>query len=203
MRWRCEHRKRPIPTATHTTPAHTGYVADYDPDDYSGGLSDADHDDIKGPKDHDNDTDNKTGSYYDPDDGTFRNFGKAAGAADKSSITALVRRYFIVAAARKGSTACSMLYSPLARAIPEEYGRPPGPVYLRGKTCAKVATKLFTRDHEQLQAYVGNLEVTGVRLDHDHGFAVLRFARLPGRQIQVQREHKAWKIDELLDRELP
>lgn len=192
---------------THGTPKAAAtqpkYFADYDPDDYASGVSDADNDDIKGPKDRDNDADNKTGSYYDDDDKSIRAFGHAAGAADRRAITALVKRYFTLAAAGDGSRACSLLHPALAKAVPESYGQPPGPAYLRGKTCAQVITKLFMRDHEQLNAYLGNLEVTGVRLDRNRGLAVLRFARLPGRQIQVEREHKTWKIGELLDRELP
>jgi hypothetical protein len=191
------------PNRTITDATHLKYFADYDPDDYSGGNGDADNDDIKGPKDRDNDADNKTGSYYDRDDNSFRAFGHAARPADRKAITALVRRYIAVAAAGDGASACTLLYSALAKAVPETYGQPPGPAYLRGKTCAEVTTKLYARDHEQLHAYLRTLEVTGVRLDHNTGLVVLRFTGLPGRRIEVERERKGWKIGALLDRELP
>jgi hypothetical protein len=198
--------------STDVRPAHAPHniaatnphnFGDYDPDDYDTRFSDGDNDDIRGPRDRDNDLDNKTGSYYDRDDSSVRAFGRPAGPADQRAITALVKRYFTAAAADDGHMACSLLYSKLAKIIPESYGKPPGPAYLRGKTCPEVMTKLFERNHEQLSAYIASLQVAGVRIDHDGGRAVLRFAALPGRQIEVEREHKKWKIYALLDRELP
>jgi hypothetical protein len=194
---------RPAHAPHNIAATNPHYFGDYDPDDYNTRLSDGDNDDIRGPRDRDNDLDNKTGSYYDRDDSSVRAFGRPAGAADRRAITALVERYFAAAATDDGHVACSLLYSKLARIIPESYGKPPGPAYLRGKTCPEVMTKLFARNHEQLSTYIASLQVASVRLDHNSGLAVLRFAALPGRQVEVEREHKKWKIYALLDRELP
>ena len=52
-------------------------------------------------------------------------------------------------------------------------------------------------------AHAAELQVTGVRVDHASGVAVLGFKTLPGRQLRVAREGKVWKVDGLLDLELP
>jgi hypothetical protein len=189
-----------------TTPVSSlgSLTGDYDNDDYTVAHSgDGDSDDNHRPKDRDNDIDNKSGSYYDADDNVVRRYGHAADAIDEHAITALVKRYFATAVAHDGAAGCSMILSTVARSIPEDIGRPPGPPYLRGNTCAAVVSKVFNVNHKQLGAYAAALRITGVRVDHDHGVAVLGFRMLPGREIRVERQGGAWKIEGLLDRELP
>ncbi|HEY5194239.1 MAG TPA: hypothetical protein VIJ39_10265 [Solirubrobacteraceae bacterium] len=186
-----------------STPSRT--IGDYDSDDSgeSGRFNDADNDDIKGPKDRDGDADNSTGSYYDSDDDSIRDFGHAASAADQRAVTTLVKHYYTAAAADNGAAGCAVTYSTIAKLIREDQGHAPGPPYLRGNTCAVVMSKLFQHDQRQLKIYNALLRVTGVRLDHGHGFAVLGFDGLPGREIAVEREDGTWKIEALLDSELP
>lgn len=192
-------------SASGARPTLHHILSDYDNDDYESNQygGDGDDDDISGYTDRDGDSDNKSNSYYDGDDNNVRGFGHAASRAGRHAITALTKRYYAATAADDGANACSMMASALAKAIPEDQGRPPGPPYLRGKTCAVVMSKLFKQYHRQLAAYVATLDVDGVRISGGRGLAVLRFTTLPGRQIAVEREHGVWKIDALLDEELP
>lgn len=192
-------------TATNSSAAPTwsNITGDYDPDDHNKQAGDGDNDDNNKPKDRDGDSDNGSNSYYDGDDNAVRRFGHAASAVDTEAVTTVVKRYFGAAAAEDGATACPMIVSSLAEAVPEDLGRPPGPPYASGKTCAEVLSKVFKYNHRQLAAYAARLEVTGVRLDRNHGVAVLGFRTLPGRLIHVVRESGVWKINTLLDSELP
>lgn len=192
------------PDAASVAPIQNAITGDYDNDDYNNvpHTGDADNDDSK-PTDRDNDSDNSTGSYYDSDDSGVRDFGHAADASDKQVITTLVERYYHVAAAEDGAAGCSMIMKSLERSLPEDLGRSPGPTYLRGKTCSAVMSKVFKQDHQQLAAYAAGLEITGVRIDGNRGIAVLGFKALPGRQMRLAREGHAWKLEGLLDSELP
>jgi hypothetical protein len=154
-------------------------------------------------KDSDGDGDNLTNSFYDTDDKAILAYGHAASAAEVQAVTAVVKRYYAAASAGDGATACSLIYSILAESIAEDYGRPPGPPALRGKTCAVVMSKLFKQRHQQLTADVFTLKVTGVRVDGKRGSALLSFRRMPDRHILVHRERGAWKIYTLLDAGLP
>jgi len=178
---------------------------DYDSDDdYNDKLhGDADNDDSTKPKDRDNDSDNTSNSYYDKDDNVVLHYGHATNAQDRRTITALVKRYFAAAARQDGASACSMIASSLANSVAETLGGKAGPAYSRGNTCAAVMSKLFYHYHRQLAAHESQLEVTAVRLDGPKGIAVLGFKTLPGRQLHVARENAVWKIDALLDLELP
>jgi len=153
--------------------------------------------------DADNDTD--LGA---PNDDTNNNgvvdFGHEADAADTQAITDLVKRYFAAALAGNGAAACSMLYSTLSESVPEDYGEsPPGQPYMRGTTCPAVLKLLFKHEHPQLAAEVPKLQVARVRLSEHHGLVVLRFAKLPERQISVGREGHTWRIQGLLDSPMP
>lgn len=157
--------------------------------------------------DDDNDTDNdlldnaKYG-YYDRDDASTRTYGHAAGTADRRAITALVGRYYAAAAAGDGATACSLIYSTFARAIPEDYGHnSAGPAYLRAaKTCPAIMSLLFKHFHGQL---AGAFRVTGVRVGDARAFALTGSATGPASLVEVRREQGAWKIDTLLGNPLP
>jgi hypothetical protein len=177
---------------------------EYDEDDSPTGTShgDGDNDDAK-PTDRDNDSDNSSSSYYDSDDTSVRGFGHAANASDRRAITALIASYYAAAAAGDGAKACSLIYSTLAGTLPEDLAGA-GPAYLRGtKTCPRIMSKLFEQNHLQFAAYSTKLEVSGIRLKSGRGLVVLGFKTLPGRQIEVGREHGVWKIFAVVDQELP
>jgi hypothetical protein len=125
-------------------------------------------------------------------------YGKEAGEPDKREITALVNRYYVAAAADDGANACSLIYSVLAEAIPEDYGRPPGPLALRGKTCAAVMSKLFKRIPRQPSAVLATTMVTDVRVSGKRGWVGLKSSAMPSGEIIVEREHNSWKIDTLI-----
>jgi hypothetical protein len=143
---------------------------------------------------------------YDSDDGrladndavTLRGYGHDAPPSDRSTIVALVRRYFAAAAAEDGAGGCALIESSLARAVPLDYGRL-GPPYMRGKTCAAVLTLLFRHEHAGLALKARQLRVTGVRLEDREGFALLSFGRMPERQISVVRDGGTWRVSTLLD----
>lgn len=193
-------------TSTELAPASSSITGDYDgDDDHANKLNynDADNDDSTKRKDRDNDSDNAGNSYYDSDDATVRGYGRAANGRDRRTIAALVSRYFAAAAREDGATACSMIVKVYANSVPEDLGRPPGPPYSRGGTCAAVLSKLFYHYHRQLAAHAAQLEVTSVRTGQGRAVAVLGFKTLPGRALWVAREGSVWKVDALLDLELP
>ncbi len=155
----------------------------------------------KADADKDNDI---TAPYDDKRHPDVFGFGQAASPADRQAVTALIERYYAAAAAEDGAKACSMIYVTLAEAVPEDYGTsPPGPAYMQGKTCPAILTLLFKHFHAQLAAGLPLLKVTRVRLEHRHGLAVLSFGKMPERQIAVRRERHTWKLEALLDSELP
>lgn len=151
------------------------------------------------------DKDNNLGVASDEkSNGDVLGLGKAASASEKRAVTTLVKRYYAAAGAEDGAMACAMIYSTLSESIPEDYGQsPPGPPYLHGKTCPAVMTLLFKHLHPQIALELPKLEVVRVRLIEHHGIAVLRFGALPERQISVAREGRSWKIQGLIDSEIP
>jgi hypothetical protein len=155
----------------------------------------------------DNDSDET--NHKDEDDHSIHNYGRAASAVDKQKIRALVENYYAVATARKGVRACSLIYSGLAKsstlgeAAEVAYPPAPGVPPLRGKSCAQITSLLFIEDHQQLATDAATVQVTAVRVKGNYGLALLGFKTMPERQFPVQRERGTWKIDALLDRELP
>lgn len=152
----------------------------------------------------DADKDNDFSAYDDKHHRELVDFGHAASAAERHTITTLIKRYYTAAAAGDGAAACSMLYRSFARAVPEDYGTsPPGPSYIQAKTCSGALTKLFAHFHGQIAAEFPILKVTHVRLRERNGLVLLSFQKLPERQISVIREGHTWRLDALLDSELP
>jgi hypothetical protein len=186
-------------------PASSNITGDYDgDDDYNNQRSsDGDNDDSTKPKDRDNDSDSSGKSYFDSDDSSVRGFGHAASSVDSKTIASLVKRYFAAATTGDGVAACSMFVSSIARSVPEDLGGPAGPLYARGSTCAAVMSKAFEHYHRQIAAHAATLEIADIRVKRGGGVAVLAFKKLPGREIHVAREGGGWKIEALLDRELP
>jgi hypothetical protein len=151
----------------------------------------------------DADKDNDFGGITDERFNRELNGGHAASAADRRTITALVKRYYASALADNGASACSMIYSTLAEAVPEDYGTTGGPPYMQGaKTCSVALGLLFKHYHAILALQVPKLKVTHVRLFERHGYALLSFGSLPEREISIAREGHVWRIDALLDNEL-
>jgi hypothetical protein len=152
----------------------------------------------------DADKDNDIGTSGDDEvNGEVLYSGRKADPTDKRTITALIKRYYAVAAAEDGLRACSMLYSTVAEAVAEDYGvTPNGPAYMKGNTCPKVMTLLFKHEHPQIALELPKLDVFRIRLNGLRGHAVLRFGNLPERELFLQREGHAWRIDALLDSEI-
>ena len=130
------------------------------------------------------------------DDNHISTYGNAATEPDKREITKLVERYYTAAAADDGATACSLIYSPIAKSVPEDYGQPPGPPTTRGKTCAVVMSKVFKHVPNQLPSDFAATKVTGIRLNPNgnEGFVQLSSKAMPTGEIYVQREGPSWTI---------
>ena len=152
------------------------------------------------PGDEDADGGHQAG-YYDSDDGPIRDYGHAASVTDRRAIAALVERYYAAAAAEDGAAACSLMYYLLAESIPEDYGRPPGPLYLRGaRTCPAVLSLAFKRFHAQLAVAP---TVYAVRVKGELARALLGWRTLPAGFMEVRREGRVWRVDSALAASLP
>jgi hypothetical protein len=150
--------------------------------------------------DEDRDNQGQT-AYLDGDDGSVRYFGHAASARDTRAITTLVRRYYAAAAAGDGVGACALIFYIVTETIPEEYGRAPGPLYLRGATsCQAVLSRVFKHFHARLTA---PLTVTAVRVNGDRADAMLSWTTLPAGFIETRREGGGWKVNSPLATPLP
>lgn len=144
------------------------------------------------------------------DDFPITEYGHAASATDRRTVTALVKRYYAEAVAEDGAKACglvraSLLKDPgLKKTVPEDrFSRPVHPHASPGETCTQVTSKLFKQDHQTLPSEARTLQVLGVRADGIHGVAVLGFKRAPERWLPVVREDGVWKIQALLASEMP
>jgi hypothetical protein len=138
------------------------------------------------------------------DDTGILDYGQQAKPATARLITALVEHYYSAAAADNGGVACSLLYSLLEESIPEDYGQPPGPPSLRGKTCAVVMTKLYKQRLGLLVKESARLEVTSVRVDGKKADVLLHFdTTSEPRYIPAHLEFGKWKIDSMFDDNLP
>jgi hypothetical protein len=110
-------------------------------------------------------------------------------------------RFYADAKAESGARACALMTASVVRAIPEDYGRSPGPAYLRGgKTCGAIVSRQFKHVHRELAGVVG---VTGVRVSDGEGLALLGSRTMPASEIFVRREGGVWKVDALSGRPMP
>jgi len=154
----------------------------------------------------DSDSDNDLGAPYDDsnNDSTL-DYGHAASTSETQAVTKLVRRYYAAAVAGGGAEACSMIYSSLAEAAVEDYGHgSEGPHYLSSATtCPAVMELLFAHFHKQLAVELPLLKVARVRLVRNRGLAILSFGAMPERELSIAREGHDWKVQALLDSELP
>lgn len=152
--------------------------------------------------DHDNDV---HAAADDTNNNRALSYGHDASISERRAISTLVKRYYATALAEDGAHGCSLLYSTLAEAAPEDDSREPGtPSYMHGQTtCAGVLHALFKHYHAQLAAELPKLQITRVRLREHQGFVFLRFGKLPEREIAVERERHTWKMARIYDDELP
>ncbi len=167
-------------------------AGDEDLDDREAGKVDNDND---YPQDH---LHPGNALYHDKDD-EVEVYGRPASAEDMRAIATLVQRYYAAARTGDSTAACSMMYSVLAEAIPEDYGQPPGPAYLRGKTCNSVLSRLFEHSRSML---TGSYTVTGVRISGNRALVLLGSRTQPASSLFVKRERGVWKIDSLLGQPL-
>ena len=143
------------------------------------------------------------------DDYSIRKYGHGANEVDDQAVTALVKRYYAAAAAGDGAMGCSLMLASLANesdlgeAAEGAYPPAPGAPVLRGESCGQIVSLLFKEDHERLAADSATMVVIGVRIKRDRGLALLGFRTMPERYIPVQRERGVWRIDSLLDKEIP
>jgi hypothetical protein len=142
----------------------------------------------------DYDTPNET--RHDKDDDAIEDFGKAADAAEEKAVASLVKRYYAAAAEGDGNKGCTMLFSLLAESVVPDFGEPPGPPALRGKTCGAVLSKIFKQRHRQFVADSAMLRVVGVRIMGKQGYALLKTAAFPRGSILLRRERTVWKLGE-------
>jgi hypothetical protein len=139
--------------------------------------------------------------YYDGDDGNIRYYGQAASTSDARAIMTLLTRYYAAAATEDGARACALTYFLDVETLPEQYGQPPGPLWLRGaKTCPAVLSRVFRHFHSLLTPRV---EVTAVRVSGDRADVLVGFTTLPAGFVKARREGGVWKIDGLLAVALP
>jgi hypothetical protein len=152
--------------------------------------------------DHEPDTRTKESyDYPDKDDSVLLSYGRAADASDGDAITKVVKKYYADATTGQGAKACHLLSSRLAGAVAEDYGRAPGPSYLRGgTTCPAILSLLFAHIHSQL---VATINVTQVRISGSLAEAFLGSVVLHASEIPVERQGHAWRIAEPLANLLP
>jgi hypothetical protein len=169
--------------------------SDGDTDDLDGSKTDDDkdpHEDAMHPE---------NSNYHDKDDGSIVAYGHPASAADGHAVVVVVKHYYAVAAVGDSVEACSMMTPSLEKAIPEEYGEASGPAYLRGgMTCPEVMLLMFRHASNQLTRA---FEVTGVRVQSNHAYALLGSHTIPASAVSLARVGGAWKIEALLGSALP
>jgi hypothetical protein len=146
-------------------------------------------------------------SYRDSDDEPVLAYGHPATPAEAHLIGALVKRYYMAAAAGDGEGACALTSPGLRAAVPDHYeeelgsNMPAGrPVPRDAHSCAAVLSALFERLHAELSASVA---VTGVRVSGTYGYAFVGSPTLPASSIMVAREGGSWMVDSLLGQPVP
>jgi hypothetical protein len=155
----------------------------------------------------DSDRDNDEGGITDDNNHRIDEaFGHAASASDARAITALVKRFYAIALSGNGARGCSLLFSTMEEAVPEDYGGPGGgpPPSGNHRTCPEVVSEIFARGHAHLALEVPKLVVRRVRVFERHGIVFLSFGpKLPERKTKVLREGSTWRMAALGDGELP
>jgi hypothetical protein len=153
-------------------------------------------------QDTDNDrADSAKNTYYDKDDGPVRAYGHRARPREKRRFESIVGGYYRAAGADDGVAACSLIDPQFVKAIPEDYGKAPGPGYLRGATtCPQVMRRFFRHEHGQLTIPI---EVVGVRVGHELTYVLLGSETAPARAMLLRRTGHLWGILGLTASPLP
>ncbi len=178
-----------------------GFKGDEDDDDVEsdtgGSRTTAD-----GDNDTDNDrADNAKKGYHDKDDWEALGYGHGASTIDAQTLSEIAMRYHKAAAGGSGPRTCGMLSAGVAGAVPDEYGRTPGPIYLRGaRTCPAVMSRLLKHEHTVLAVPVA---VTGVRVEGQEALVTIGSRQAPASYFLMKREGGAWKVQDLLPVPLP
>jgi hypothetical protein len=152
--------------------------------------------------DYDNDyLDNLHKGYYDGDDASVRDYGHVPGATEERALASFVRRYYQAAAADDGSTACALIATNVAQAVPQEFGQGGGPSYLNGaSSCQALMARLFAHSRGE---FTGAIMMTGARVEGDRAYVLLGSATNPASYMTLVREGRAWKLDGLTAATLP
>ena len=93
-----------------------------------------------------------------------------------------------------------MITATFVQAIPEDYGKGAGPVYLRGNTCPVVMSRLFKHERKRLAAA---FTVTGVRVHGNQAFVILGSQTQPATYLTLEHERSGWKLAGLLGIPVP
>jgi hypothetical protein len=139
------------------------------------------------------------------DDEEIEIYGKQASPTEWLAAVAFAKAYFAAAAAENGAAACALLVPSLAQGMGGSYESPSDPVYLHGKTCPEVMTKLFVHRHKLMAAEAKGLEVTDVRVTSRTAFILLAFKGIRERRYMgVERfPNNIWKLEALIDSQYP
>jgi hypothetical protein len=151
------------------------------------------------PKGDDDNEGDLTGR--DSDDASLFDYGHRAPVGDARAVGALLKRYYAAAGAANGARVCSLLYSPVAESVAEDYGQPPAPVSTRGSTCPEVMAKVYrgARQHRFMTVRGAALRVRQLRVRGNQGIALLYFGHGAERYIYVRREFGSWKVKVFYD----
>jgi hypothetical protein len=189
-----------VGVAANATPSLRHLKGDEDDEDTSAELENGG---TKADSDNDTDNDRKANAgkgYYDSDDSVIETFGHPASAADSGRLATLARRYFAAARAGDGPRACSMIAPTFVKAIPEDFGKAPGPVYLRGTRCAVIMSKLFKHVHDRL---TGAVQIVAMRVEGDSAHVQYGSTTMPAGYLILKLEHGVWGVNQLLGGPLP
>lgn len=145
--------------------------------------------------DSDGDGDSRAGRVYDRDDAVLSRFGRPARPHDRRAIFALLADYRRAALAGDGTTACRLLYAPLARGLRQDEGaRGYGPRFAQGlTTCPAIMSALFAHSPEE----AASATVRAVRVGGSRAVVLLSFKSEPAGFIEARRQgSSSWKIDQ-------
>lgn len=127
-------------------------------------------------------------------------YGHEAVGSERQLIVGIVDRYYAALVRGDGATACSLLLPGFEKAVPEDYGKAPGPPALRGKTCVAVMSKLARNAEGQSVADLAATKVTGVRVRGSTGFVQLSSPIMSTGEIAIARVGSSWRLQTLLGR---
>lgn len=150
--------------------------------------------------DHDGDTDDKGGGFYDGDDHGVRYFGHAADAADRRAVVRLLHRYYAAVASVNSVAVCELLDPNLASSLGEAGGissKAGSHSYI--DTCAVTVSKHLKGALGRTRAELLAIRSVAVRVRGDRGFGLLRVPPSELRYMPVRRNRGAWKVEALID----